>query len=196
MKRYILLLTAMLCTACSTPATFSRPIFARATEQPAIICTESKSGKKYDDIKVPIYKVGNKYYVQACPVLVRDDENFFTFIDYSSDKWYEYIESTGPSAYYEVEQSFPGCFHFPEQVEQALTTLPQNSRSPIGNFEIAYSRFCTAGDHQYFMRVTDKAHHTWQALYAYPLGTALFICSDLPCILLNSAGILILALFY
>ncbi len=175
----------------------SEAVFHHAYVCDAVVTTENNSPDsdvaKFASTKVPVYKVGSKYYVQGEPAeLYSRIGKLIIFQDESDSSHLVYASATGSKAYYEVElQELSGstCCVFAEDLSSPLSTLPKDCTEPVGLYGMrAYRILPTSHDSSCLYNAKDHAvvrmdadeRLTWRALYAYPAAGLLYVCVDLP----------------
>ena len=175
----------------------SEAVFNQASVYDAIVTTENtpldaELEESYTT-KVPVYKVGGKYYVQAEPAeLERRIGQLIIYPDQVDSSRLVYAEATGSKAYYEVELqkngSLTSCV-FAEDVSHPLTALPMDCKKPVAYYAMRPYRILPSshdaaclydGKNRAVARVKDDERLTWRALYAYPGAVLLYVCVDLP----------------
>lgn len=175
----------------------SEGVFNQASVYDAIMTTENSAPDAADgysaQTKVPVYKVGGRYYVQAEPVVLeRRIGQLIIYPDQVDTSHLVYAESTGSKAYYEVELHNYGsitCCVFAEDLSNPLKALPVDCKKPVGYYGMRPYRFVLTshdaaclydGKNRAVARVKDDERLTWRALYAYPGAALLYVCVDLP----------------
>lgn len=170
-------------------------VFNQASVYDAIVTTENMppdSEESYTT-KVPVYRVGGRYYVQAEPAeLERRIGQLIIYPDQVDSSRLVCAEATGSKAYYEVELHNYGsisCCVFAEDLSNPLAALPLDCKKPVGYYGMKPYRFLLTshdaaclydGKNRAVARVKDDERLTWRALYAYPGAALLYVCVDLP----------------
>ena len=195
-----ILTTIVICLAAvgmSSCVRTSEAVFNQASVYDAIMTTENSAPDAADgysaQTKVPVYKVGGRYYVQAEPVVLeRRIGQLIIYPDQVDTSHLVYAESTGSKAYYEVELHNYGsitCCVFVEDLSTPLKALPLDCKKPVGYYGMRPYRFLLTshdaaclydGKNRAVARVKDDERLTWRALYAYPGAALLYVCVDLP----------------
>ena len=175
----------------------SEGVFNQASVYDAIVTTENmpldaELEESYTT-KVPVYKVGGKYYVLAEPAeLELRTGQLIIYPDQVDSSRLVYAGATGSKAYYEVELHNYGsisCCVFAEDLSNPLAALPLDCKKPVGYYGMKPYRFVLTsrdaaclydGKKRAVARVKDDEKLTWRALYAYPGAALLYVCVDLP----------------
>lgn len=175
----------------------SEAVFNQASVYDAVVTTENtpldaELEESYTT-KVPVYKVGGKYYVLAEPAeLELHTGQLIIYPDQVDSSRLVYAGATGSKAYYEVELqkngSLTSCV-FAEDVNHPLTALPMDCKKPVAYYAMRPYRILPSshdaachynGKKRAVARVKDGERLTWRALYAYPGAALLYVCVDLP----------------
>ena len=175
----------------------SEAVFNQTSVYDAIVTTENtpldaELEESYTT-KVPVYKVGGKYYVLAEPAeLELHTGQLIIYPDQVDSSRLVYAEATGSKAYYEVELHNYGsisCCVFAEDLNHPLTALPMDCKKPVAYYAMRPYRIFPSsqdatclydGKNRAVARVKDDERLTWRALYAYPGAALLYVCVDLP----------------
>lgn len=167
---------------------------------------------------VPVYKVGEKYYVAAERVSAQRNKRLLTSVGSASPHPYYFYHREGKKEYYEVERS--GCsgefsFALPSTggklPSPAFTALSGETPSVLAYFspEPSYPSVIPAGDTgrqaptytceksgDIQFRLTDSRERlSWRALYAFPAAAVLFVVVDIPFDLISFTGFCIRSIF-
>ncbi|MBQ4635710.1 MAG: hypothetical protein IJB64_04665 [Akkermansia sp.] len=198
-----ILATTALCLAAvglSSCMRTGESMLSHANWYQAIVTTEYEQhndNKGKDDasmeFKVPVYQVGNKYYVQGeKAVLHYRIGKLLVFPDELLNDRYVYAAPNGDKAYYEVEfqeSTNEKLWLFAEDLSTPLRDLPKENQKAIGCYAMRAYRSLPGSvecggyfkDKGYAVaRIQTKPRLSWRALYAYPAAAALFICVDVP----------------
>lgn len=176
----------------------SEAVFNQASVYDAVVTTENTpldaELEEFYTTKVPVYKVGGKYYVLAEPAeLELHTGQLIIYPDQADSSRLVYAEATGSKAYYEVELHNYGsltCCVFAEDLSNPLTALPMDCKKPVAYYAMRPYRIFLPSSHdaaclydgknRAVARVKDDERLTWRALYAYPGAALLYVCVDLP----------------
>lgn len=175
----------------------SEAVFNQASVYDAVVTTENtpldaELEESYTT-KVPVYKVGGKYYVLAEPAeLELHTGQLIIYPDQADSSRLVYAGATGSKAYYEVELHNYGSISrcvFAEDLSNPLTALPMDCKKPVAYYAMRPYRIIPSshdaachynGKKRAVARVKDDERLTWRALYAYPGAALLYVCVDLP----------------
>ena len=195
-----ILTTIVICLAAvgmSSCVRTSEGVFNQASVYDAIVTTENmpldaELEESYTT-KVPVYKVGGRYYVLAEPAeLELHTGQLIIYPDQEDSSRLVYAGATGSKAYYEVELHNYGsisCCVFAEDLSNPLAALPLDCKKPVAYYAMCPYRILPSSDdaaclydgkNRAVARVKDDERLTWRALYAYPGAALLYVCVDLP----------------
>lgn len=182
-------------------------------DRPFIISTEYKNAPETrHGSALPIYKVGENYYVAAAQINLRKNMPVLSTVGSAPEPYY--YTSMGEKAYYEVEltaRSEVLTFSLPPNPRPAFAELPADTPSLIAYFRpfASYPSVAPAmeagsraptytceqtGDIQLRL-IEPEDTLSWRAVYGLPSAALLFVAVDIPFDLISFTGFCIRSLF-